>query len=103
MLEVISKIENPFNLGTSTFSDKTLNKAKLYVPEGTINKYKTAEGWKEFVFIEEGSPSDVINVNTEKIKEIRRYTLDGRIIMNSHKGLNIIQMSDGTTKKVLVK
>ena len=31
------------------------------------------------------------------------YTLDGRAISNPQKGLNIIRMSDGTTKKIMVK
>ena len=101
--EVISKIEIPFDISTSTFSDNTYHNAILYVPAGTIDKYKATEGWMKFVFIEEDSPSSVIDVEAERIKEIKRYTLDGRIIMNPHKGINIIQMNDGTTKKVLVK
>jgi hypothetical protein len=36
-------------------------------------------------------------------KELIRYTLDGKIVKNSHKGINIIQMDNGTTKKVVVK
>ena len=55
---VISLIENPFAItGKSsesrTFSLNTFNNATLYVPKGTINKYKATSGWKDFVFIEE--------------------------------------------------
>ena len=107
--EVISEIENPFKIdgkyseGPPTFSSNTFNNATLYVPVGTINKYKAAIGWKEFVFIKEGAPSGISNIKDEGVKETKRFTLDGRAIKNSHKGLNIIKMDDGTTKKVIVK
>ena len=52
--EVISKIENPFKINTNTFSDNTFHNATLYVPAGTIDKYKSTDGWKKFAFIEEG-------------------------------------------------
>jgi hypothetical protein len=52
--EVISKIENPFSISTNTFSDNTFYNATLYVPAGTIDKYKSTNGWKRFAFIEEG-------------------------------------------------
>ena len=56
---VISLIENPFkilgkNLERRTFSQNTFNNATLYVPIGTIDKYKATIGWKDFFFIEEG-------------------------------------------------
>ena len=56
---VISLIENPFKIygktsGDRTFSQNTFNNATLYVPKGTIGKYKATEGWKDFVFIKEG-------------------------------------------------
>ena len=51
---VISLIENPFKI-SSTFSNNTFKNATLYVPAGTINKYKATEGWKDFLFIEEGT------------------------------------------------
>ena len=38
----------------------------------------------------------------EKVSSTRRYNLSGRPT-NGEKGINIIRMSDGTTKKVLVK
>ena len=57
---VISLIENPFKIigktsNFRTFSQNTFNNATLYVPKGTIDKYKATEGWKDFLFIEEGA------------------------------------------------
>ena len=59
LIEVISKIENPCNIAKDIFSNNTFNNATLYVPEGTKNKYKIQDGWKEFVHIEEGVPSGI--------------------------------------------
>ena len=57
---VISLIENPFTIigktsSYRTFSQNTFNNATLYVPKGTIDKYKATDGWKDFLFIEEGT------------------------------------------------
>ena len=54
--EVISLIETPFDIDYSAFrlhGGILYNHAKLYVPIGTKEKYKAAEGWKEFPEIEE--------------------------------------------------
>ena len=55
LTEVISLIENPFIIENETFSDNTFYNATLYVPEGTIDKYKATSGWNRFVFVEEGN------------------------------------------------
>ena len=52
---VVSLIENPFAISSSVFSNNTQKNATLYVPVGTIDKYKATEGWKDFLFIEEGT------------------------------------------------
>ena len=55
---VISLIENPLwiygkSSDYSPFTLNTFNNATLYVPKGTIDKYKATSGWKDFIFIEE--------------------------------------------------
>lgn len=58
---VISQIENPFgiygktNSYTSIFDKDVFNNSILYVPIGKKEKYKTTEGWKDFLHIEEGT------------------------------------------------
>ena len=57
---VISLIENPFKItgktsDSRTFTQNTFLNAALYVPKGAIEKYKATDGWKDFVFIEEGA------------------------------------------------
>ena len=59
-LTIVSQIENPFAIegkssGYGPFSLNTFNNATLYVPVGTIDKYRATEGWKDFLFIEEGT------------------------------------------------
>ena len=34
---------------------------------------------------------------------IERYTIDGKHISQPQRGLNIIKMNDGTTKKIIIK
>ena len=67
LLSVVSLIENPAAIGgrsssSRSFSENTFYNSTLYVPAGTIEKYKATEGWKDFVFIEEGVPASVANV-----------------------------------------
>ena len=101
--EVISYIDNPFNINTNTFSDNTYNYGTLYVPAGTVDKYKATESWKNFKNIEESASTSITDIGNEKLNIQKRYTLDGRLIESSHKGLNIIRMNNGKTKKVVVK
>ena len=42
-------------------------------------------------------------VSDANVKEVARYSLDGRQLSRPEKGINIIKMSDGSTRKVIVK
>ena len=84
---VISQIENPFKLYEYTFDERTYKNATLYVPKGTIDKYKATEGWKDFVFIEEGDGTSSI------ASDVKSY---GVMIQASDGFFNISGAKDGT-------
>lgn len=70
---VISLIEEPFAIdgkddNNRTFSPNTYDNATLYVPKGTIEKYKATDGWKDFVHIEEGLPANIDNVSANTMQ-----------------------------------
>ena len=104
---VVSLIQDPFDLSNDwvvpQFTSNTFENATLYVPVGTINKYKTKNGWKDFVHIKEGLPTGIKAPERKGVNELKRYDLSGRTVKNSNRGVNIIRMDDGTTKKVVVK
>lgn len=77
--------------------------ATLYVPAGTIERYKSTEGWKEFVFIEELQSNGIKKVELDKRNNKRYYDLRGYRFAQPHKGINIEVMSDGTTRKIIEK
>jgi hypothetical protein len=95
-----------FNINKNVFSDKTYINAMLYVPSGRKKAYEAATGWQNFVYIEEGEPSGINPVHFAEgdlPEEMERYDASGKLITEPVKGLNIIRMSDGTVKKVVVK
>lgn len=53
---VISKIEEPFHITSlDVFSNNTYKNATLYVPIGTLQKYRDNMHWNQFLYIEEGT------------------------------------------------
>ena len=55
------------------------------------------------VRIGDGTPSSIKAIESDTATEVARYTIDGRIISAPQPGVNIVKMSDGSVKKVLVK
>ena len=76
--------------------------ATLYVPKQSIDAYKTTAPWSNFVNVValevtgiEGTPTD----NAPRVDAV--YDIDGRRTDSMKRGLNIVRMSDGTTRKVM--
>lgn len=54
MVEVISKAQNPPVCGSQALDDINKFECKLYVPDGCMTVYETADQWKDFFFKDEG-------------------------------------------------
>ena len=102
LTSVVSLIEEPFDIDNNVFSDGPYNNATLYVPDGTIDKYKATESWNRFVNIEEGA-TGINDIKEDLSKQYRYYDLNGNQSLQPRKGVNIVRMSNGKTKKVVVK
>ena len=109
LTSVISLIEEPFEINENTFYNwvedhDEFTTATLYVPTGTKAKYESTPAWNKFANIVEGIENAVKSVETDvKAEETERYNVGGQRISSPQKGLNIVKMSDGTTRKIMCK
>ena len=88
---------------TSVFSGVDTENCILYVPAGTAEAYRQAEGWKAFKnIVEMEAPDDINDINAED-GTYQIYTLDGKQVETFQKGVNIIKYGNGQIKKVFVK
>ena len=101
MKKLVSKTATPPVCGPQALDDINKWECTLYVPQESLDAYKSAAQWKEFFFLETGI-KDVPDTSSSAT-ESERYSTDGTRLASPQKGINIIRMSDGTVKKVLVK
>ena len=92
----------------STSSDAFKNSIKnciLHVPAASVGTYKTAVPWSDFMEVMALTDHElsVDGITSGSRSEVARYTIGGQRANKNAKGLNIIRMSDGITKKVVVK
>ena len=97
--------------GTSSdaFKDSYPQYMTLHVPAASIEAYRSTEPWSKFGKIVALTDEDYnrTSINTLKTDDavfsVATYSVDGRRLTQPQRGLNIIRMSDGTTKKVIIK
>ncbi len=111
---------------SNAFSNIDKESCILYVPVGTKATYEITLRWEDFLNIVEieVEESDTEGTNDEEVDapvteevatyissltsdsevaEVGRYNLSGQLLQGEQPGINIIRMSDGSIKKVLVK
>ncbi|GAB6960403.1 hypothetical protein JCM15754A_17380 [Prevotella aurantiaca JCM 15754] len=76
---------------------------KLAVIAMIIRNDGKIENAAKFYLSNDPAGIEGVSENKSELKEVARYTIDGRRISTQQRGLNIVKMSDGSTVKVLVK
>ena len=110
LLDFYLYAESVPRVGSSLFSESNIANATLHVPVGSVDTYKSTEPWsgfKEVAALSENAPKFTAigsaTVDGKGQKAVSVYTYDGKSIPSLRKSMNIIRMSNGTTKKVVVK
>lgn len=102
--KIISYIVNPsyhYNYLSSNFTNYTYENVPIYIPVNST-PYYDASNW-DFKNIYEMESTDII-INVSIADEpLKYYSINGQQLASPSKGINIIKMSDGTSKKIIVK
>ena len=84
------------------FSLTPIEEATLYVPVSSLNTYKKTFSWNLFGTILPIMSTGIENNTAAKPNTIDAiYNLDGKRSNGANRGMNIIRMTDGTTRKVM--
>ena len=133
LFDVYSNATTPPSIGTATFGSETYSYATLYVPQGSVDAYKAANGWSKFEDIQE-LPFQIVvkdkKVSVDRTKsilvsasvtpasstssdvkwyslndEIATTTTDGVVTGMAEGGVTLLAYCDGITApmKVIVK
>lgn len=87
------------------FGDFPISSATLTVPDGSVSLYRTTNPWSLFGTVKGFNGTTDIRVPnaTEQNAIVGFYGIDGKNRGSVIRGLNIIRLSNGKTKKVMVK
>ena len=107
MTDMYCYAENVPELGDEVFQF-WINNATLHVPAVSLEAYRNAEQWKDFGNIvalteNDPNPTGIKGVNSDKVTAECYYSIDGKRNKTPQRGLNIVKMSDGSTRKVMIK
>ena len=80
-------------------SGVTISQCHAYLPASVLGS--SGESKLRFVFADDAT--GIAQTATEKATVVARYTLGGTRISAPQSGINIVKMSDGTVRKVIVK
>ena len=101
--KLISHATTPPSCGSQALDDINKWNCTLSVPKGYVSAYQQAAQWKEFFFINDDATTAIKPISDNAVEIIENYDLNGTRQNRLQKGVNIVRMSDGTVKKVIVK
>ena len=104
LTELVCYAETPPFCDDIIFEGVNISLCTLKVPKGSKDAYRQADGWKEFPNIEEVDVTGIEAVTAEGVSNADItdiYDLNGRRRDTLQPGVNIVKMSDGTTRKVI--
>lgn len=102
MTRLISHATVPPACGSQALDDINKWNCTLSVPSGVTTNYQQAAQWKEFFFID-NDVTGITKLIDASATPTSVFDLNGKKMGGMKPGLNIIKMSDGSTRKVMVK
>jgi hypothetical protein len=99
---VVSMAKEPPTCGKNAFGGVE-NGCIVYVQTGCGESYRDADEWNQLKIVETDLTGIEPRVTADKNEEVERYDLSGRKLAKSTRGVNIVRMKDGSSKKVMVK
>ena len=101
LIDVTNYADEPQEIGYKTFG----RYGTLHVKKGTKTLYENDDKWRYFTIIEDITDASCIIIHADSTKDPVHSIYDtvGHKLNGVHKGVNILRMADGTTRKVLGK
>ena len=96
--------ENIPTTASDAFENTSISNATLLVYDNSVSLYKASAPWNGFGTImgfEEAAGIDGVILDSNG--KVKIFSIEGKSLNELQKGLNIIQMSHGKTRKVIVK
>ncbi len=89
---------------SSSFKNVDVSAVMLVVPDNSVELYKAHPIWRLFWVETETGLNEIGNDHLGMENDaIAIYNINGRKLSAPQKGINIIRMSDGTTRKVMIR
>ena len=103
-LKVSCFAENVPTTASDAFENTSINNATLLVDDNSVALYKASAPWNGFgaiIGFDEAAGIDGVMLDNNGKAKI--FSIEGKLLNDLQKGLNIIQMSDGKTRKIIIR
>ena len=104
-------IRYPSSVSYDAFNNSYIDYVTLHVPAQSVTQYRNQSPWSGFMDVVPLTGTDPQPTGIESVyatgvsnesQNSKYFTLGGKQFSQPQRGLNIVKMSDGTTKKVVV-